>query len=99
MSVPGWGKSARERTSTTTTLLHHNNYNKSTNLVSRVLSHPRLRSKRGVEERTWECGCNSTRSQAPHSLKNWIQVTLKRGEHCTKLDSEVVQGFSLKLPQ
>ena len=28
MSVPGWGESGMERTSTTTTLLHHNNYNK-----------------------------------------------------------------------
>lgn len=61
MSVPGWGESGRERTSTTTTLLHHNNYNKSTNLVSRDLSHPYLRSKRGVEERTRERGCKSTR--------------------------------------
>ena len=61
MSVPGWGESGRERTSTTTTLLHHNNFNKSTNLVSRDLSHPCLRSKRGVEERTRERGCKSTR--------------------------------------
>ena len=46
MSVPGWGESGMERTSTTTTLLHHNNYNKCTNLVSRDLSHPCLRSER-----------------------------------------------------
>ena len=59
MSVPGCigGESGRERTSTTTTLFHHNNYNKSTNLASRVLSHPCLWSERGVEERTWERGC------------------------------------------